>query len=77
MKDRKKKKHQGFTLIELLVVIVILGLLAGIVLPKYLAREKKEDRQLQERRLNFLARRLTSSGLIPADIPILPRASMP
>lgn len=41
MKDRKKKKHQGFTLIELLVVIVILGLLAGIVLPKYLAREKK------------------------------------
>ena len=32
-------RHQaGFTLLELLVVLVVLGLLAGIVAPKYFAQ---------------------------------------
>ncbi len=40
-----KKDNHGFTLIELLVVIIILGLLAGIVIPRVVGRvdEAKVD----------------------------------
>ncbi len=34
----KRKSRKGFTLIELMVVIVILGLLAALVAPKFLKR---------------------------------------
>ncbi len=36
-----KKARRAFTLIELLVVLVILALLAGIVLPRFLEANKK------------------------------------
>lgn len=35
------KRKNGFTLIEIMVVIIILGLLAGLVLPKFLGQEEK------------------------------------
>jgi len=35
------KNIKGFTLIEIMVVVIILGLLAGIVLPKILGREEE------------------------------------
>ncbi len=35
------KEQKGFTLIELMVVIIILGLLAGLVLPRILGREEE------------------------------------
>ncbi len=35
------KNKRGFTLIEIMVVVIILGLLAGIVLPKILGREEE------------------------------------
>jgi len=35
------KSPKGFTLIELMVVIIILGLLAGLVLPKIIGREEE------------------------------------
>lgn len=35
------KNQRGFTLIELMVVIIILGLLAGLVLPKIIGREEE------------------------------------
>lgn len=37
---RRVRARRGFTLIELLVVLVILALLAGIVLPRFLGRSK-------------------------------------
>lgn len=38
---RRSKIRRGFTLIELLVVLVILALLAGIVLPRFLQQGEK------------------------------------
>ena len=38
---RRMRARRGFTLIELLVVLVILALLAGIVLPRFLDQTKK------------------------------------
>jgi general secretion pathway protein G len=35
------KNQKGFTLIEIMVVVIILGLLAGLVLPRILGQEEK------------------------------------
>lgn len=35
------KNQKGFTLIEIMVVVIILGLLAGLVLPRILGREEE------------------------------------
>ena len=40
------KNNRGFTLIELIVVIVILGVLAGLIVPKIMGRPE-EARQLK------------------------------
>lgn len=49
MKDQK-----GFTLIEIMVVIIILGLLAGLVLPKFLGQEEKAKRKVAMTQINSL-----------------------
>ena len=38
MNQLNMKKHQGFTLIEIIVVVVIIGILATFVAPKFLGR---------------------------------------
>jgi general secretion pathway protein G len=37
----KENNQRGFTLIEIMVVIIILGMLAGLVLPRILGQEEK------------------------------------
>lgn len=42
--DRKNWARAGFTLIEIMVVIIILGLLAGLVIPKLIGRTEEAKR---------------------------------
>ena len=42
----KRRHQQGFTLIELMVVIVILGILAGLIVPRIMGRPE-EAKQLK------------------------------
>jgi general secretion pathway protein G len=41
VKGGQKGKNRGFTLIEIMVVIVILGILAGLVLPRFMGRTEE------------------------------------
>jgi general secretion pathway protein G len=41
---RKKLNDQGFTLIEIMVVIVILGILAGLIVPRIMGRPEEARR---------------------------------
>jgi MSHA pilin protein MshA len=36
MRPKRKKNEKGFTLIELIIVIVILGIIAGVAVPKFI-----------------------------------------
>lgn len=44
MRLRKKHYESGFTLIELLIVMVILGLLAGMIVPRIMDRPEEARR---------------------------------
>lgn len=41
LRDSQERKSRGFTLIEIMVVIVILGILAGLVLPRFMGRTEE------------------------------------
>jgi len=42
--DLKKQANHGFTLIEIMVVIVILGILAGLIIPRIMGRPEEAKR---------------------------------
>jgi general secretion pathway protein G len=51
-------KTKGFTLLELLVVIVIIGLLAGYVAPKYFSQVGKSEIQVARAQVESLEKAL-------------------
>jgi general secretion pathway protein G len=53
-----RKSDDGFTLLELLVVIVIIGLLAGYVAPRYFSQVGKSEIQVARAQIDSLEKAL-------------------
>jgi len=54
MEKKNKRNEAGFTLIELMVVIVILGILAGLVVPRIMDRPEQARKQKAEVQIESL-----------------------
>jgi general secretion pathway protein G len=65
----KTKPCSGFTLLELLVVIVIIGLLAGYVAPRYFAQVGKSQIQAAKAQIDALEKALDQYRLESGHYP--------
>jgi general secretion pathway protein G len=64
-------KQHGFTLLELLVVIVIIGLLAGYVAPRYFAQVGRSEVQVARAQIESLEKALDQFRLDNRHYPTL------
>lgn len=67
----KRRLAEGFTLIELLVVIVIIGLLAGFVAPRYFSQVGKSEVQVARAQIDSLEKALDQYRLDTRRYPSL------
>lgn len=58
MKNMQRWSTKGFTLLELLVVLVVLGLLAGIVAPRYFNQLGKSEAKVARAQIEGLVKAL-------------------
>lgn len=63
------RRAEGFTLLELLVVVVIIGLLAAYVGPKYYAQISKSERSVAKAQIEAFSRALGSFRLDVGNFP--------
>lgn len=63
------KKHAGFTLLELLVVMVIIGLLAGYVGPRYFSQIGKSETKAAKAQIDALDKALDQYRLDTGHYP--------
>lgn len=61
--------HRGFTLLELLVVMVIIGLLAGYVAPRYFSQIGKSESKSAAAQLNAIEKALDQYRLDTGGYP--------
>ena len=62
-------RNKGFTLLELLVVIVIIGLLAGYVAPRYFGQVGKSEVQVAKAQIESLEKALDQYRLDTRNYP--------
>lgn len=66
---RARGIEQGFTLLELLVVIVIIGLLAGYVAPRYFSQVGKAEVKVAQAQIDALSKGLDQYRLDTGHYP--------
>lgn len=66
---RTRTKESGFTLLELLVVMVIIGLLAGYVAPRYFAQVGKSEVKATRAQIDALEKALDQYRLDTGHYP--------